>query len=73
MLISILACSLGFHAITFERGLATSVGSVFGKPGPRTRPSCYVYCLHRARKRAESGRGRPCSLAYWLVRLVFKP
>ena len=30
-------------------GLATSVGSVFGKPGPHTRPSCYVYCLHRAR------------------------
>ena len=30
-------------------GLATSVGSVFGKPGPHTRPLCYVYCLHRAR------------------------
>ena len=30
-------------------GLATSVGSVFGKPGLRTRPSCYFYCLHRAR------------------------
>ena len=30
-------------------GLATSVGSVFGKPGPHTRPSCYFYCLHRAR------------------------
>ena len=30
-------------------GLATSVGSVFGKPGPHTRPSCYVYCLHCAR------------------------
>ena len=30
-------------------GLATSVGSVFGKPEPHTRPSCYVYCLHHAR------------------------
>ena len=29
-----------------EHGLATSVGSVFAKPRPRTRPSCYVYCLH---------------------------
>ena len=56
-----------------KQGLATSVGSVFGKPGPRTRPWCYVYCLHRAQKPAESGRGKPCSLAYWLVRLVFTP
>ena len=26
-----------------------SVGSVLGKPGPHTHPSCYLYCLHRAR------------------------
>ena len=24
-------------------------------------------------KQAESGRGKPCSLAYWLVDLVFTP
>ena len=32
-----------------QHGLATSVRSVFGKPGSCTRPSCYFYCLHRAR------------------------
>ena len=50
------ACSTDTHAVQIctqlpasrKPGLATSVGSVFGKPGPRTRPSCHFYCLHRA-------------------------
>ena len=33
---------------TTTHGLGTLVGSVCGKLGPHTRPSCYVYCLHRA-------------------------
>ena len=66
MLIGILACSLGFHAITFETGLATSVG-IFGKPGPHVCPSCYFYCLHRARN------GQNLSHAYLHIGLVFTP
>ena len=54
-------------------GLATSVGSVFAKPGQHTHPSCYFYCLHRARNGQNLVEGEPRSLAYWLVHLVFTP
>ena len=46
------ACGTETHAVQIRETAntrATSVGSVFGNPGPRTRPSCYFYCLHRAR------------------------
>ena len=68
------ACGIYRYAATgrlLEHRLATSVGSVLGKPGPPTHPSCYFSCLHRAQNGQKSV--EVSHAAYWLVHLVFTP